>query len=216
MMSALSAIAPYASLKPARSLGHFAASLARTAISMVGSITFLASLALALAIVTDVPGMFASGIVKHPSPFEFEQALGTPQWPRLLVDLGAAACIVTAMISLTMLLFVRRGGGGLHILRGLFGALTLFSAVFALGQALPGWADIAPGPTPADTLDAYLRHAQLSHVLWAAGVFLIGMVVLFWPASRRVRMIGTPKTPTLPHAPGGATAATGTAGQKVG
>jgi hypothetical protein len=97
--------------------------------------------------------------------------------------------VLTAMIALPMHLFVRRVGGGLQMIRGVFGTLILFAGIIALGRALPSWTEIPPGLAPADMMDAYLQLVPISHVLWAAGVLLVGTIVFLWPARRHPRTV---------------------------
>ncbi|MGD0461187.1 MAG: protein kinase [Tepidisphaeraceae bacterium] len=177
------------------SLGGFASSVARGVVGLVGSILLTVSILLALSVATNVPGLFASGVLDRRLPHELAMTFGTPQWPRLMMECATAACLVTSVLSMVVLLVARRHGGGAHMIRTVLGVLVLLGAAIALGRALPDLAYVTPAATPGDTVDLYFQQVQFPAVVKASFVFLLGAFLLGWPARR------SPRVPIIQQAP---------------
>ena len=165
-------------------LGGIVFGLSRLASNLVGSAILLFSLLMALAVVTNLPGLFESGVLDPRMPEDLERAFGTTHWPRIMIHLGAAISFITAMIACAFLLVPRRRLGALHMFRAIVGIGVLFAAIAALGHALPNWADVTGGITPGDSIDLYLKNIRVPGVFWGGILFMFGIFILLWPAAR--------------------------------
>jgi hypothetical protein len=171
------------------SLGGFASFVVRSVSGLVGSILLIVSMLLALAVSMDVRGLFTSGVLNPLLLYHLEMAFGgTPQWPRLVTECATALCLVTSVLSMLSLLIARRYGGGAHIIRTVLGVLILLGAAIALGQALPDLAYMTPAATPGDTVDLYFQQVQYAGVVKASVVFMLGAVLMGWPARQYPRL----------------------------
>jgi hypothetical protein len=169
------------------SMAGLASSVARGVAGLIGSILLIASIFLALSVSINVPGLLEHGILDVRMPYEIERAVGTPQWPRLLSEGATAVCVVLSMSSTVFLLTARRRGGGGHMMRGVLGVAVLLGGAVAMGKAMPDLGDVMRAATPADTVDQYFQRVQFTDVVRASSVFLVGAVLLGWPARRNPR-----------------------------
>ena len=153
----------------------------RFVLSIVGGLLLLLSLLLAVAAVSDLPGLFSSGALDPQMPNELTNALGTSNWPRLFSEIGVSACVITALLSLQLLFLARRAHGGSHMVRTIFGMLALFAAAISIGRALPDWADFVPQSSGGATLDWVFQRVDMHRAIWAAIVAALGYTILLWP-----------------------------------
>src|SRR5208282_1616422 len=65
-------------------LGRVASGLARFVLSIAGNLLLLVSLLMAMAVASNLPGLFASGVLDAQMPNDFAKAFGTADWPHLL------------------------------------------------------------------------------------------------------------------------------------
>jgi hypothetical protein len=170
------------------SIGGFASFIARGVVGLIGTIFLIVSMLLALCITINVPGLFASGVLDPRLPHQLAMTLGTAQWPRLMTECATVACLVTSVVSMVLLLMARRSGGGGHVVRTVLGVIVLLGAAIALGHALPDLAYVTPAATPGDTADLYFQQVQFPAVVKASVVFLLGAVLMGWPARRYPRV----------------------------
>jgi serine/threonine protein kinase len=172
----------------ASSLGGFASLVARGVVGLAGTIVLIVSMLLAVAITINLPGLLASGVLDPRLPHQLAITFGTAQWPRLMIECAMAVCLITSVVSTVLLLLARRHGGGWHILRTVLAVIVLLSAAIALGRALPNLAYVSPAATPGDTVDLYFQQVQFPGAVKASVVFLLGAVLMGWPARRFARM----------------------------
>ena len=166
-------------------LGGIFFGLFRFVSNIAGLVVLVFSLLLALAVVTNLPGLFQSGLVDPQAAEELRKSFGTSEWPRIMRSIGAVASFVTALVATGLLLMPRRRYGPSYMFRALFGIGLLFAAVGALGRALPDWRFIEPGLTPGDTMATYLQMIHAPGAVWAGVLMIGGMFLLLWPPSRK-------------------------------
>jgi hypothetical protein len=157
----------------------------RLVASVAAMAVLLAALMLALAVVADLPGLFNSNLVDADFRNNFRQPFGNSDWPRLLRFFASIASFVLAGISLAVLMQVRKRSGSIHVLRALGGTVLLFVAVILLGRALPGWTALKATDNGFELFDQYMQHIAATKATIAAVPFLIGGLLLLWPAGRR-------------------------------
>ena len=162
--------------------------IGRFGVTVVGSVLLVFGLVLALAVVMDVPGLFASGALNPKMPRELDKAFGMHQWPQLMRHVGVVLSVVSSLAATTLLLLARRRWGVGHMLSLLAGVMLLFSAVLILGRGAPDWYTVSVGPTPAATLEQYFQSIQMRYLWWAAGFFLVALFMLLWPPNRSPRV----------------------------
>jgi len=170
-------------------LTRIAGGAGRLVASIAAMAILLAALLLALAVVADLPGLFNSKLVDVDFRNDFRQQFGNSDWPRLLRFFASIASFILAAISIAVLMQVRKRSGPIHMLRALGGAVLLFVAVMLLGRALPGWTALTSTENGWELFDQYMQHASAAKATIAAGPFLMGVLLLLWPAGRR----GTPR-----------------------
>src|SRR6185436_10768870 len=91
---------------------------------------------LGLALVLDMPGMLQAGLPDAKFSQDLQQRVfaGVSDWPRLMKNAGAAAATITMMIAVVILLFARRSGGVMHMIRGVFAPIGLLATLLTAGQ----------------------------------------------------------------------------------
>jgi serine/threonine protein kinase len=165
-------------------LRGIALGIVRFALSAAGGLLLFVSLLLAIAVTSNLPGLFASGSLDKNLPSQIAVATGTGEWPEMFKEAGAVACVVIGATAMFLLLPARRAGGGFHMLRGILGTVILFAAAVSLGRALPDWSSFVLRPTPADTFHWYFQHINAHKVLPAIIIASVGYVFLLWPPRR--------------------------------
>jgi len=166
------------------SVREAASSVTRGVLSVISGILLVISLLAALGVVMDVPGLGEIGALDPNLPHRLEQALGTTDWPRMARELGVVIAVVGGFAAMIFMLPARRIGGAKHMLRGVLGTIVLFSAVIAMGRALPQTGDVVIGANRAATMDWYFQHIQVGRAIWAGSVYILGMFLLAWPPRR--------------------------------
>jgi hypothetical protein len=164
------------------SLGGIASEFARFMMTLIGGILLVVALLLAIAVVSDLPGLL--NVVNPEARLDIERALGTENWQRLLGEIGSIASFVLACSATVLLTLARRSRGGLHIVRAILGILLLFISAVAIGKVLPDWQNFVPASTPGATADWYFRQVDMNRGLKALFVGAIGYTILLWPARR--------------------------------
>jgi hypothetical protein len=166
------------------SFGQVASSAAHGLASSIGGSFLIASILLAVALVADVPGLLASSLVAPHVRWQIEQVLGT-DWPRLLREFAIVAAAASGWFGLLLILVGRRWGGPAHMLRAIIATVIIFAAITSLGRGLPPWSAITPRlNTPGAIFDLYVQHIDVTHAIWAGAFYLLGWVLLVWPARR--------------------------------
>lgn len=163
------------------SFAGFVFGLSRFAATIIGSIVLLFGLLTALAVVGDVPGLLASGVIDPDLPHELNRAFDTTTWPHLMREAGGAVSFIAALIGTGLLLLARRKWGAPHMFRVLLATGLLFAAVIALGKGLPGWSAVRVSGSPGDTIGGYVQMIQTPHLLQAAGLVVFSVFLFLWP-----------------------------------
>jgi hypothetical protein len=166
-------------------LGGIVFGLSRFASNFVGLLILAFSLLVALAVVTDLPGLFESGMLDPDMPRQMDQAFGTTHWPRIMIHLGATISFITAMVASGFLLLPRRRFGAFHMFRAVAAIGILFASIMVFGHALPNWGGVGRGDTPGASIDMYLQAVRVPGVFWGGILFMLGVFMLLWPANRR-------------------------------
>jgi hypothetical protein len=156
----------------------------RFTLNVAGSVVLLAALLIALAALTNLPGLFASGTLDPEMPARIEQAFGTPRWPNILLCIGAALSFVMASVSSILLLIPRRHLGAMHMFRAILAIGILYFSVASISRGLPEWGSVIRGSAPGATADMYLQMIHRPPLLWGCGLMLFGVFVMLWPANR--------------------------------
>jgi hypothetical protein len=187
-MTQAAALYPTAQFPPDRdpiTLGGIVFGLSRFASNVLGSLILAFSLLVALAVVTDLPGLFESGVLDPNMPQQLDQNFGTHNWPRIMNHVGAAISFITAMIASGFLLVPRRRYGAFHMFRAIVAIGILFASMMALGHNLPDWGTISPGESAGASIDTYLQAVHVPGVFWGGILFMLGVFMLLWPAPKR-------------------------------
>jgi hypothetical protein len=167
------------------SLVHVAGGAGRFVLSALAFLMLLGAFLLALAVIADLPSLLNSDLADVRLRNDFHRTFGNADGARLLRALGSIGAVVLAVISLVLMLQVRRRAGVIHMLR-VPAAVGLFVlALILLGHGLPAWSQLEPRRNGWEVLDDYLRRVETRAALWAAGAAAGGMFVLMWPASPR-------------------------------
>jgi len=156
----------------------------RFTLTVAGSIVLLVALLVALAALTNLPGLFASGALDPEMPARIEQSFGTPNWPNILLCVGAALSFVLTSVAAILLLIPRRHLGALHMFRAVVAIGILYFSVVAISKGLPDWANVIRGSNPGSAIDMYLQMIHRPPLLWGCGLMLFGVFVMLWPANR--------------------------------
>jgi len=147
-------------------------------------VVLLASLAIALAMAADIPGLFNSPLVDPQVSENLRQQFGSARWPQVMEVVGSAIAAALGVVSAVLLMVPRRGGGGFHVMRAALAVVVLLAAAATLGHALPGWNEVVPGARPFVTLEDYLRHVHMKALVQAGLLVMLGLLLLVWPARR--------------------------------
>jgi hypothetical protein len=164
------------------SLGGVASGFARFMMTLIGGILLAVALLLAIAVVSDLPGLL--NVVNPDARLDLERNLGTENWQRLLGEIGSIASFVLACSATVLLTLARRSRGGLHMVRAIVGIMLLFISAVAIGKVLPDWQNFVPASTPGATADWYFRQVDMNRGMKALFVGAIGYTILIWPARR--------------------------------
>jgi hypothetical protein len=173
-------------------VGGIASGFARFILTFIGGVLLMVALVLAVAVVSDLPGLFASGALDPRMPGEFARTIGTDNWPQLLSEFGAVASFLAGAAAIVLVSAARRSRGGLHIVRAIVGILILFVAAIVIGRALPDWAEFFPSATAGASVDWIFKHVNANYALEAALIAAAGYTILLWPARRHL-----PQAPTI-------------------
>ncbi len=157
----------------------------RLVMTVAAGVILAASVLLAVAVVADVPGLFNSHLVDSDVRRDMRETFGNSDWPRLLRTLGSIASFVLAAVSIFIFLTVRRRSGVVHMLRALAAAGVVFAAVMTLGRRLPAWSELTPTTNGWELVDQYLQHVSNPQLILTAGLFVLAILLLLWPAGRR-------------------------------
>jgi hypothetical protein len=153
----------------------------RLILNLAGSVVLLVSLLIGLASATHLPGLFK---LDPEFAHEMEQGFNSPNWPTILVHIGAAISFVAAMIATGLLLLPRRHFGAAHMFRAIVGIGAMFVAILVLSRALPNWADVAQGEAPGIMFDNYLSSVHMPGVFLGGIFIMFGIFMLLWPTRR--------------------------------
>jgi hypothetical protein len=174
-------------LPPAASSRHAAGLLS----ALAGLLIFV-GIALSLALALDVHGAAAAGVFGHDVAKHIQRDIfdSYAEWPNLVQRLGVIAVAIFVLTACVVLMTARRTAGVGHMIRGVLGLAGLVCAVSMFGASfhdLQAWPAIAPlvaqNKIPA-AFDLYLHQWDNEYVAFAAGLFLLGIVLLAWPGRR--------------------------------
>jgi hypothetical protein len=175
---------PFAPAREGFWLGGIVFGFGRLIFNLAGSAVLLFSLLVGLAVATNLPGLFESGNIDPQFSHDMQETFGTPNWPRVLLHIGATVSFVAAMIATGLLLLPRRHFGAAHMFRAIVGIGVLFVAVMVLGHALPDWAGVSQGNSPGILFDNYLNSVRPSGVFMGGLLAMCGIFMLLWPARK--------------------------------
>lgn len=158
----------------------------RAALFFLAHIFLLATLLLAIALAFDLPGLIASGRIDPRLPEDIHRTMGVENWPLVWRSIGVGGMFITACLGASLLMLLRRSGGGLHMLRVVVGAALLVYAPFVAAGSGIDWGPLTPGQrTNGWEFWQALVHGISPAVAVKSGVLLItGVLLLLWPAPR--------------------------------
>jgi hypothetical protein len=177
------------------SLSGIVLGVVRFALTVAGSAVLIFAMLMAVAVTSDLPGLFASGVLDPNMPHELAQDFGTREWPQLMLHIGVVITFAAGLVATVLFLLARRRWGAAHMLRAICGITVLLAGAVALGHALPDWFDFVPLDSPAATMEAYFHAVRVPAALWAAGLVVFGGFLLLWPPAGRqgaVRQLSSP------------------------
>jgi hypothetical protein len=84
------------------------------------------------------------------------------------------------------------------IVWAILGLGVLYLAIASLNHSLPAWSTITPSKnTPSVILDVYVQHIDTFHAAWSGAIFLVGWLLLVWPArERKLETVSAAPQPT--------------------
>lgn len=155
--------------------------LSRFAATLLGTAVLIFSLLVGLAVVADLPGLFASGGLDPKMPHELNEQFGTAAWPHLMRQAGSVVSFLAALIGTGLLLLARRRWGAPHMFRALAATIVLFVSLVQLGRSLPSWTDVPPAASPGDFIENFLQMIHTNHLMVPAGLVIFATFLLLWP-----------------------------------
>ena len=147
-------------------LGRWLGGAGRLVFTLIALAMLLAATLLATGVAIDLPGLFNSSLVDPDISRDMHQTFGQADWPRLMRAMGTAVSFVLAVISVIILLKVRRRFGPLHMLRALAGPALLLMSIVVLSHSLPGWNELTRTENGWEFLDQYPAPHQESSGSW--------------------------------------------------
>jgi len=159
--------------------------------ALSGLMLFVGTVA-ALALAVHLPTATAEGLFGPRFANDVQNKFfdGYPDWPGLVQRMGIPLVGIIVFCASVAMMFARRQGRVLHMLRGLIGVGGLMIAISTLNAAcrVP-WEKVAPQfHTQHDlpqAMDIFLSSWVVNGVIVAGIVFLAAIVLLAWPAPRR-------------------------------
>jgi hypothetical protein len=165
--------------------GHYGG----TFLGFVAGIFLLAMLAVGLVYAFDVPDFIAAGLADPSLAIHLQRdVFGTAEWPAFVQRMLCGIVVMLMFIAMSFVTLARRSRGGLHILRGLLGIVTFFFSILILGKAFYSsiWQDIANQGhlLPGQALMLAINHVSGGGLVCSAIVFMLGVLMIGWPARR--------------------------------
>jgi len=165
--------------------------------SLIGWALHTLTFFLAIAVLLDLPGFIAAGLLDQRLADDMKRSLGD-NWARLAHLQGYILVYVGAFAATLFLMLARRSQGIAHMLRPIFAAACFLIATVMLDHGLNGrWKPLAtppaaqaPDPATAnarqaqvtDAITQYLDAAQAKLAIISLFLALTGLTLLLWPA----------------------------------
>jgi hypothetical protein len=158
----------------------------RAAFFLVTYALLLATLLLAVGLAFDLPGFIASGRLDPRLPQDIQRSMGVENWPLIWRSIGVGLIFTAACLAVTLLMFLRRSGGGLHMIRVIAGAVLMIAAPFIAAGHGVDWGTLPPGQRPNgwEIWQALVHGISPAVAIKAAVLGLGGVLLLLWPARR--------------------------------
>jgi hypothetical protein len=165
--------------------GHYGG----TFLGFVAGLFLLAMLAVGLVYAFDVPDFIAAGLADPSLAIHLQRdVFSTAEWPAFVQRMLCGIVVMLMFIAMSFVTLARRSRGGLHILRGLLGVVTFFFSILILGKAFYSsiWQDIANQGhlLPGQALMLAINHVSGGGLVASAIVFMLGVLMIGWPAPR--------------------------------
>ena len=141
----------------------------------------------ALNLAYDMPGVMAAGGFGREAMVDMRRAFDTSEWPPILRAFIALGMFLLAMGSATIILMLRRRGGGIHMLRAAAGIFLVLWAPFVLFSNVSVMRVESAEPNGWVVTQLYLKQIEPQMAIRAAVVVLAGVMLLIWPARRRAK-----------------------------
>ena len=158
--------------------------------SGIGFILIFAAIIAGLAVGLHIPYFVAAGWPDPEIASELEQFFGYPEWPDLVMRMGTALVTILLLFAAVFMIIGRRHLGARHLLRAVLGLAGFLWAVMMFIDQVSGYrfnevVDMLNSQQIGSAVERLLEICSHEGVIFAGIVFLVSVVVLAWPASRR-------------------------------
>jgi hypothetical protein len=162
-----------------------------------GGVLMVAAMLLGLAAAFDLPSLMAPGASGPRLAGELDP--GYPGWSSAVGRAGMKLTTVLMLLAAGLLVAARRRGGPAHMVRAVAGAGGLLAALWCLNSSLwflhvpewgMGWADIVAmvhANRVGLAVETFFQRAQEGPAIMAAVLFLVSIMILFWPPRPRTQ-----------------------------
>ena len=165
-------------------LGRWIGGASRLVFTLIALGLLAVATMMAMGVAIDLPGLFNSTLVDPEISADMHRTFGHADWPRLMRAMGTAISFLLAVVSVIILLKVRRRFGPMHMLRALAGPALLLMSIVMLSHSLPAWNELTRTENGWEFLDQYLRHINDHRALGAIFPAALAIIVLLWPGER--------------------------------
>ncbi|MBN1345041.1 MAG: protein kinase [Phycisphaerae bacterium] len=160
-------------------------------LSAIGGVFLLVTLVTGLALAAELPAMLAAGLPEPDVAAELTKAFGYAGWPKLLDRILTIATVSSAFLATGFLVVARRRSGALHITRAVFGSFGLLFALYpVLAESFrhvqwDAFSEHIRSERIGPAVEMILNSVDSVGAAIAAGIALVSIMVLAWPARRR-------------------------------
>ncbi len=161
-------------------------------LGFAGSILLLAAILIGLSAALRAPSIIAAGFPNPAIAQRLTEVFGYPEWPRMLEPLFARIMVLLLVAAATLLIIARRRKGPGHILRAVVGTLCLLgfmqilARIFMRLDATELAASLSAGKLGPALEMLLARFPDNFAAAFPAGLFILAVVILNWPPSRRL------------------------------
>jgi hypothetical protein len=158
----------------------------RAALFVLAHALLVATFLLAFGLAFDLPGFVASGRLDPTLPRDIQRSMGVENWPLVWRSIGVGAMFTAACLAVTLLMLLRRSGGGLHMVRVVAGAALVICVPFMAAGKVFDWGPLTTGQRPNgwEIWQALTHNISPAIAIKSAALGITGVLLLLWPAKR--------------------------------